>query len=197
MLFCTTIVLGPANFNEFQIFLGNLILGWKKLHIFLLSSWASSCYKNSQNEAQSCYEVVKYFWNRGSRLLSCLSVLGSNVWKTSKTKLRGSRMELLIKTMCVLNALSAKPVLGSKLINREMIVWMSEMIISWSVFPTQNWQILTRKFPFLYIPENSLYWLILSFWEWGRQETMNNGAITPPPCALLKIGVSIWKCLNK
>ena len=33
------------------------------------SSWASSCYQNSQKEAQSCYEVAKYFWNGGSRLL--------------------------------------------------------------------------------------------------------------------------------
>ena len=34
----------------------------------LFSSWASSY--NTRNEAQSCYEVAKYFWNRGSRLVS-------------------------------------------------------------------------------------------------------------------------------
>ena len=32
------------------------------------------------------YEVAKYFWNRGSRLLSCLTILGSNVWKTRENK---------------------------------------------------------------------------------------------------------------
>ena len=29
-------------------------------------------------------EVTKYFWNRGSRSLSNLTILGSNVWKTGK-----------------------------------------------------------------------------------------------------------------
>ena len=36
-------------------------------------------------EAQSCYyEAAKYFWNRGSTLLSCLTILGSNLRKRRK-----------------------------------------------------------------------------------------------------------------
>jgi hypothetical protein len=50
--------------------------------------------KNSQNEAQSCYEVAKYFWNRGSRLLSCLTFLGSNVWRTSKNSRKLLRISI-------------------------------------------------------------------------------------------------------
>ena len=40
-------------------------------------------------------KVAKYFWNRGSTLLSCLTILGSNV----KSEAQGSKMEFLMKKM--------------------------------------------------------------------------------------------------
>ena len=38
--------------------------------------------------------MAKYFWNRGSRLLSCLTILVSNVWKTSKNFPFSSRCQI-------------------------------------------------------------------------------------------------------
>ena len=35
--------------------------------------WASRCYRNVQNEPQSCHEVSAFFWNRGSILASLMN----------------------------------------------------------------------------------------------------------------------------
>ena len=75
--FCNVIILILLFFSVYDVrynfFISNPIF---ELSLELL-------YQKSQNEAQSCYEVAKYFWNPGSRLLSCL-ILGSNVWKNKQ-----------------------------------------------------------------------------------------------------------------